>query len=68
MSHIGNTFSHAFLDIFSFLVVLFSMLLAFAVVFNLVFSMTNNQQFNSLGQSLFTLFRGLIGDVSVSTA
>eukprot|EP00657_Telonema_sp_P-1_P004190 TRINITY_DN19675_c0_g1_i1.p2 TRINITY_DN19675_c0_g1~~TRINITY_DN19675_c0_g1_i1.p2 ORF type:complete len:102 (-),score=37.72 TRINITY_DN19675_c0_g1_i1:79-384(-) len=41
------------------------MLFGFGVLFNLIFSSTAMNSFNTLQISMFSLFRGLLGDVDV---
>jgi len=65
MSHIGNTFSHTLVDVSLFLFVVMVMLLGFAFVFNLVFVITPIKSFDDLGTTLFSLFRGLLGDLDI---
>ena len=46
-----------------FLLVVMVMLFAFAVLFNLMFSITAMTSFDTLLPSMFSLFRGLLGDI-----
>eukprot|EP00658_Telonema_sp_P-2_P067894 TRINITY_DN5683_c0_g1_i16.p1 TRINITY_DN5683_c0_g1~~TRINITY_DN5683_c0_g1_i16.p1 ORF type:complete len:346 (-),score=43.85 TRINITY_DN5683_c0_g1_i16:35-1072(-) len=63
MCNIGNTFSHAFVPVGLLLVVVFFLLFGFAVVFQIKFAASQMVSFNSLGRSLFSVFRGLLGDM-----
>jgi len=46
------------------LIVVLVMLIGFGVLFNLIFVVTPMSSFTTLGISMFSLFRGLLGDVS----
>ena len=48
------------------MVVMLGVLLAFGVLFNLVFIVAPMDSFDDLGVTMFSLFRGLLGDVSMS--
>ena len=52
------------MDISLFLVVMLGVLLAFGILFNLVYIVTPMDSFDDLGTTMFSLFRGLLGDVS----
>eukprot|EP00658_Telonema_sp_P-2_P016788 TRINITY_DN1649_c0_g2_i5.p1 TRINITY_DN1649_c0_g2~~TRINITY_DN1649_c0_g2_i5.p1 ORF type:complete len:670 (+),score=77.33 TRINITY_DN1649_c0_g2_i5:102-2111(+) len=63
MCGIGNTFSHAMVPVGVLLLVIFFLLFGFAIVFQIKFSTTQMNSFNSLGTSLFSVFRGLMGEI-----
>eukprot|EP00658_Telonema_sp_P-2_P025058 TRINITY_DN20090_c0_g1_i14.p1 TRINITY_DN20090_c0_g1~~TRINITY_DN20090_c0_g1_i14.p1 ORF type:complete len:658 (-),score=106.22 TRINITY_DN20090_c0_g1_i14:402-2375(-) len=62
MCNIGNTFSHALIPVGVLLFVVLFLLVAFAIVFQIKFSMTQMTAFDTLGVSMFSMFRGLLGD------
>eukprot|EP00658_Telonema_sp_P-2_P050147 TRINITY_DN381_c0_g1_i12.p2 TRINITY_DN381_c0_g1~~TRINITY_DN381_c0_g1_i12.p2 ORF type:complete len:468 (+),score=68.33 TRINITY_DN381_c0_g1_i12:1580-2983(+) len=66
MCEIGNTFAHALFPVGMLLLVVFFLLFAFAVVFQIKFSVSQMNSFDSLGTSLFSVFRGLLGDIDTS--
>jgi hypothetical protein len=59
----GNTFAHAMVPVGVLLLVVFFLLFGFAVVFQIKLAVTQMHSFNSLGTSLFSVFRGLLGDM-----
>ena len=59
----GNTFSHTLVNVSVFLLVVMVMLFGFAVLFNLMYSITAMTSFDALLPSMFSLFRGLLGDI-----
>eukprot|EP00658_Telonema_sp_P-2_P016778 TRINITY_DN1649_c0_g1_i8.p1 TRINITY_DN1649_c0_g1~~TRINITY_DN1649_c0_g1_i8.p1 ORF type:complete len:408 (+),score=43.17 TRINITY_DN1649_c0_g1_i8:902-2125(+) len=63
MCNIGNTFSHAMVPVGVLLFVVFFLLLGFAIVFQIKFSTSQMNSFNNLGTSIFSVFRGLLGDI-----
>eukprot|EP00656_Telonema_subtile_P000605 TRINITY_DN10274_c0_g1_i3.p1 TRINITY_DN10274_c0_g1~~TRINITY_DN10274_c0_g1_i3.p1 ORF type:complete len:430 (+),score=72.38 TRINITY_DN10274_c0_g1_i3:1010-2299(+) len=65
MSSIGNTFSRTILEVGLFMLVMGALLFGFAVLFHMVFAVAPGDSFTGLGVSLFSLFRGLLGDLNV---
>eukprot|EP00658_Telonema_sp_P-2_P052361 TRINITY_DN4056_c0_g2_i12.p1 TRINITY_DN4056_c0_g2~~TRINITY_DN4056_c0_g2_i12.p1 ORF type:complete len:508 (+),score=87.77 TRINITY_DN4056_c0_g2_i12:1393-2916(+) len=63
MCNISNTFSHSLVPVGLLLIVVFFLLFGFAVIFNLNFAVSQMNSFDDLGTSLFSVFRGLLGDI-----
>eukprot|EP00658_Telonema_sp_P-2_P015860 TRINITY_DN1612_c1_g1_i6.p1 TRINITY_DN1612_c1_g1~~TRINITY_DN1612_c1_g1_i6.p1 ORF type:complete len:186 (-),score=41.27 TRINITY_DN1612_c1_g1_i6:422-979(-) len=63
MCSIGNTFAHAMVPVGVLLLVVFFLLFGFAVVFHIKLAVAQMDSFSSLGASLFSVFRGLLGDI-----
>jgi len=67
MCAIGNTFQQCFVDITLFLIVVFVLLVAFGSAFNVLYACTTEYHvFGNISNSVFSLFRGLLGDLDVA--
>jgi len=64
MCSVGNTFGSVVVPISSFLVVIVVLFFAFGFVFNVLLN-TYLVEFQSLPYTLFTMFRGLLGDLNI---
>eukprot|EP00658_Telonema_sp_P-2_P003412 TRINITY_DN11260_c0_g1_i1.p1 TRINITY_DN11260_c0_g1~~TRINITY_DN11260_c0_g1_i1.p1 ORF type:complete len:391 (-),score=78.55 TRINITY_DN11260_c0_g1_i1:163-1335(-) len=66
MAYIGETFSRSVVGASLFLVVVMVMITSFATLFNLIFIVTTEDSFDSLQLAMFSLFRGLVGDIDTT--